>query len=115
MTENQKEDALSALLAARTLIDVEGWTQEASARRADGTKTDPYDANATCYCAYGALSAVTEDSGTSLYAFAHAEHSLKQFVKRGSYICFNDAPGRTKPQVLKLFDKAIAKLEGELG
>lgn len=106
-----REDVLCVLLAARTLIDCEGWTQNAFARDAAGESCE-YD-RATCFCALGALRAV--GSGVEearLDAVVRVQHALGN---PDGVMHFNDYPTTTKADVLHVFDLAIAAEEARLG
>ena len=91
--------ALALLIEARRLIAVEGWVQG-----------DYWNRDKDAYCARGALMAVSHcqypeeevDAWRALEALAG-----------GHLTCWNDEPGRTVEDVLALYDRAIAGLEGE--
>lgn len=100
--KTETEDILCTLLAARTLIDVEGWTTKDFGDLQDcGGK----------HCAWGAVVAVMPDDFTGLSRTILEAADWKSPLD--GVIGWNDAPGRTKAQVLKAFDKAIARLERE--
>ncbi len=103
----EQDDVLCTLLAARTLIDVEGWCQNSCASDGNGPVNLGSD-EAKCFCAFGAMYRVTDGRKP----FYNAEAAMEQTI--GACVpSWNDAPGRTKAQVLKAFDKAIARLEKE--
>lgn len=111
-----KENVLCTLLAARTIIDVDGWTQGGAGMTERG---------ACCAAVAIGIARSSElidvaDSeklrvGSDIYA---AQKALRPFMGKPFadkfIMAWNDAPGRTKAQVLKAFDKAIAKLEREM-
>lgn len=83
------------LVAARNLIDRKGWSPYAS-----GGPTMPEAAQCAglaCAAANGALGGVSLD----------ASRALREVVG-GDVYDWNDAPGRTKEEVLTAFDEAIA-------
>jgi hypothetical protein len=94
------------LIEARELI-AKGWTQGANARDLQGKIVDESDEAAVCFCVYGAISRAEccdGYSGSARDLFADAN---------GVYLidAWNDAPERTKPEVLAAFQKAIDSLE----
>lgn len=105
-----KEDILCTLLAARTLIDCEGWTQEDYARDSEGQCVDYTDPNAVCFCALGAVYVSNSNSDVRAWVNGH----LQDVIPPSRYVHeWNDAHGRTKEEVLAAFDRAIAKIEAE--
>jgi hypothetical protein len=96
------------LIEARELI-AKGWTQGANARDSQDKIVDESSEAAVCFCVYGAISRAegpAHYSGSARVGFADAtEISLIDV--------WNDAPERTKPDVLAAFDKAIAAQGGE--
>lgn len=84
------------LVAARNLIDREGHYRGSWS-------------NGRGYCIHSAIGAVTADYdfGPSTIATAHAASDLMQ--ARGYTTDWNDAPGRTKAEVLAAFDEAVAE------
>lgn len=89
-------DTHEVLVAARNLIDREGWADHA--RGGDRSPTGPQCAGLACTAAAG------EWGGVSL----HAVVALQDVVGEDLYQ-WNDTPGRTKEEVLAAFDKAIAE------
>lgn len=85
-----------------------GWTQGAYARDADGHPIDFTDDGAVCWCLEGAF--YVEDTGdhharlTALYALCDATHvdNLPEF---------NDTPGRTQAEVVRVVRMAASKME----
>ncbi len=100
MTKTVKD----VLIAARAKIE-QGWTQGASARDALSNAVAFDDQNATCWCMVGALFAA-EPIDDMLRVDARL--SLRIHPARVGISRFNDTPGRTKEEVLAVFDKAIA-------
>ena len=91
-----------ALRKARKNI-AKGWTQHWYARTSKGQECEPTDPSAVCFCTWGAIRKVDD---------AHDGEILKAFqiharIKEGIPY-WNDKKGRTKTQVLKAFDRAIA-------
>ncbi len=94
------EDTLVTLLNARTLLATEGWCQ------------GEYQSAAGSYCAYGAIS---EGSDGWMVPVITAADAIKETVGEQNLVAWNDSPRRSKAQVLKAFDKTIARLEREVG
>lgn len=105
---------VTVLKRAKKLIETKGWTQRVAARDKDGNEADPQSRKASCFCAMGAVERAALGTKDTVYttAFYHAEEALGLAVPaqyHGSIPDYNDAPRRTKAQVLALFDRAIAK------
>ena len=100
------------LVGAKALLVDKGWTQRDYARGADGYYSD--EEGASCFCGWGALlaSAVPGDmfSREAFKASAAPLKALEAVLGEGSprWVPFNDTPGRTLPEVLEVFDRAIA-------
>jgi hypothetical protein len=100
------------LVEARDLIE-KGWCQGDGARGATGKVVRPLDPDAVCFCAVGAIDRVCE--GDDLLR-EEAWHRLRLGIFgdiRGPIVKWNDAPERTKPEVLAAFQKAIDSLGAE--
>lgn len=102
--------ALLTLIRARAKIE-SGWVQGSyRARRKFRffgplvSTSDP--AKATHFCAFGALIAAEPDQNLRLDALAYLHKHVPDII------AFNDAKGRTKDEVLAVFDRAIQQLEG---
>ena len=110
------------LKAAREFI-VKGWAHpDTLAFDADRNPCPPYDKEAVSWDILGAVYAVRltpagskldEDQRRKLHEDASV--ALRLFVPRGRLGMWNDAPGRTKEEVLELYDKAIALASTEEG
>ena len=95
------------LRAARAKI-VQGWTQGAFARDAEGRSTPWQGDEAVCWCAMGAIGCVGPDHDDIAESVLIA---LQRAIGPTGYTAishFNDADGRTKDDVLAAFDRAIA-------
>ena len=88
-----------ALIAARALVE-KGWCQAADARDAGGLECASRDAEAACWCLSGAIHRACDG-----LAEDDAWDVLASLV--GDPVEWNDTPGRSKEEVLALFDKAI--------
>ncbi len=106
------------LKQARELL-AKGWTQHVSARGPDGYAADALDDRAVCWCIYGAISHVanvnTNDEWSLLWkpvqdACIAIGYTDSPGTKNGP-VKFNDAPGRTKEEVLAMLDCAITNSE----
>jgi hypothetical protein len=100
------------LLDARSLVAT-GWAQGSSARDASGESVDPWSSSATQWSLVGALVAVWAKSrrtrserDTAIAAFQKANLSLLA-ATRDSPQSWNDEPGRTRQEVLLLFELAL--------
>lgn len=95
---------LEQLRAGRERI-ARGWCQHDFARKADGTPTDGLDPEAVTWCAYGAAH---DDQRVERVL----ESALNEFA--GTYLLatWNDKSDRTQADVLALYDRAIAAVEG---
>lgn len=96
------------LIGARALI-AKGWVQDVYAVDAEGHDIDPLSHAACRFCCLGAIARVMEiaDVGNGQLADdVPATVSLEKAAGR-SIPGFNDAFGRTKEQVLAVFDQAI--------
>jgi hypothetical protein len=92
------------LREARQRIE-RGWCQGTWARTGDGAPTHSQDERANQWCALGALSCVG--------ALLNGDNFLHMALPAGWKLVgdFNDAPGRTKEDILALYDRAIALAE----
>lgn len=111
-------EVLQIVKRAREIISAPGaWTQNAFARRVDGSRVDPTSEGACKFCAVGAL------------AKAHLEIKMKTISQdlmeasnfvgmcipgatqtwRLSLASYNDDPDRTQEEVIAVFDRAIER------
>lgn len=100
------------LRAARALIaEPASWTQHTSARNRTGAPTHPRYAGAVCWCAIGAVVAVTPNRRKQLAAL----RLLGQPAATGEFFLsvWNDSPERTHAEVLAAFDRAIVLAEAQ--
>lgn len=110
-----------------------GWAQDVLACNADGDQVDPEDKDATCWCMLGALTSdklgFYEDAPRS---YARRELANTLMDQTPEYRNFdeatredkrldlefisewNDDPGRTPDQVIKLFQDTIDRLRASL-
>lgn len=100
------------LSEAKSLIE-RGWCQGAYGRTADDEDIDrdsPEDlAQAVCYCAIGAVACVSrtlEQDREMNSALTRAIRKLGFHYAGNIIIAYNDQAGRTKDEVLVLFDLA---------
>lgn len=100
---------LEILKAARELISVpERWTRDYYAKTEDGLNVASNDPRAVKWCALGAIErGGKHDRGAS----SDTEDFIEKLIGNPSrsLASFNDS--HTHPDVLALFDRAIAKLE----
>jgi hypothetical protein len=91
------KNGTEVLKAARWMLDNIGWVQ-------NHYRQDDSTGKAIGFCAVGALETVkTKKYGATNSAFKR----LRAVVDHGLIVEFNDAPGRTKQEVLNAFDQAI--------
>jgi hypothetical protein len=107
------------LKTGRELLLTRGWTQAAYARDGNGRVlgASEYDSQGTCFCAIGAVRTalisnvpIEERSFEGPWEFsARAESLLHRAVAPYAVNLFewNDAPGRTRDEVIALYDRAI--------
>lgn len=104
--------ALLTLTRARAIIE-SGWVQGRNyARRKHrffGPLVSTTHDKATHFCAFGAIIKAEPDLNLRWEAIAYLH---KQLPLTTDLISFNDTKGRTKDEVLALFDLTIQQLEG---
>lgn len=105
---------------AADLIEATGWTQGAFARDEYGNKTEPYVRSCNkgngpvCFCASGAVLNVAQavksgkDDVASEQMWDAALLLLRAEVQ-GEIVSFNDAPGRTKEEVIEAMRRTADK------
>ncbi|WNM70270.1 hypothetical protein [Myxococcus phage Mx1] len=99
------------LQEAKALIE-KGWTQGVAARDDEGIPVPSTSPVATCWCVYGALSRAEDNLGYQSGApYAGAVDAIAGVSGKSLLAVWNDAPGRTKKEVLDTFQKAIDSLE----
>lgn len=101
------------LANARSLI-AKGWTQGPTAKNAAGIAVDPTSGEAVCWCLEGALiaSGVNCEDPEATCPMCHQYLiPLGRLVGATGATSYNEALGRTKEEVLALFDRAIAACE----
>jgi hypothetical protein len=102
--KGDKLTGLDLLTQARALIET-GWCRGSSARDAKGLVTPFGGEKAVSFCASGAL---VHLSYCMTKAFRDASAALHKAVGAfGSLAYWNDAPERTKEEVLAAYDRAI--------
>jgi hypothetical protein len=80
-----------------------GWTQRIFAVNSNGVEVSPHYENAVAWCARGAVEAAYLDWKEYREAMSKLRHALGG---RKNIFEWNDAPERTKKQVLAAFKKA---------
>lgn len=109
---------LGVLKAARKLIDHPSkWTKQALARASKrGRQVVSGSGEARCFCSVGALSVATEDYTLHGRLFVAARRAIDKVAYENSgrsVISFNDHPTTRHRDIMRLFDKAIARLEAK--
>lgn len=99
-------NTVDVLKRAKSLIEDKGWTQGALARNRAGAHVCPTEHTAKSFCMLGACYAANPHPAY----MANATDELLMALPKPYFEveAFNDAPGRTKEEVLAVFDKAIA-------
>lgn len=98
-------DAVDLLMESRPLVD-KGWCQWAVARNVLGRGVEADAEDAVEWCAVGALTLVATPSGC--IGFTAARDLLAEAAGVDSIIDWNNTIGRTQPEVLEVWDRAIA-------
>jgi hypothetical protein len=97
------------LIAARAKIE-EGWCRKSYARDRQGNTVYSGNPAASSWCMAGAVAAAANNEELAL---REPFRLLDEVIGNGGNIeAYNDAPERTKEEVLAIFDKAI-QLTGE--
>ncbi|HEX6215269.1 MAG TPA: hypothetical protein VFZ38_10645 [Vicinamibacterales bacterium] len=108
-------DVKQVLIEARRLIAEKGWTQGTWARDENNVRCDTIDKAAVCFCGLGAIRAAANhpaaDPIRDKIFIWQAEEFLNEASKVSDYVKFNDTPGRTREEVLAVFDRAIGELK----
>jgi len=101
------------LRRAKSLLEERGWTQGVYARVGD-RPCHPWADNPTSFCSAGAVMAASQCVAQDGYShLAEKAVIALQGAIGGTVAFFNDAPGRTKDEVLAAFDRAIEIAERE--
>lgn len=109
---NRALDVLLTLLAGRMLIsDRKDWTTHSYARTASGGTTFPCENDAVCWCAFGAVSAVSPTNPLTM-ACENALDRAADDLFGCHTVKVNDNYGHRG--VMEIYDRAIAKLEASL-
>jgi hypothetical protein len=104
-------NTVEILKAARDLIaDETKWTQGYFAKDAQGKYVSPLDVEAACFCAIGAVSRVSGQPSFETDKSEPARYLWEVIGVSDQFVFeFNDT--HTHPEVIELFDKAIARAE----
>lgn len=106
---------IQVLKDAREILANNTWGQGVDARDAQGRMTDPHDPSATCFCSYGALVRACGPKNFTDEAYTTLQQEIVKDGYRDEFgtmlTRWNDTVGRTRGEVLDLFDKAIATAE----
>lgn len=87
----------------------QGWTQKANARLAYGKEVNSLAPDAVSWCIGGAISRAMrcDEDYQTRWAFS-------AFVPNKDIVAWNDAPERTKEEVLAKFDEVIASIKDDV-
>lgn len=106
---------LAVLTKARDILK-QGWTQGIYARTSLGSATHPASSDACKWCISGALRRATHNfaliEGEPLPPEYHeAYSSLQKECPDPDLVAWNDAPRRSKREILELLDRTISHSE----
>ena len=93
------------LIEAKAKIE-QGWCQKTDAKDKFGNFVSADSYAAVCWCSEGAIISVV-----GLNNQAEDTMDILRFITNCGIVKWNDAPERTKEEVLELFDKAIDKAD----
>lgn len=113
-----KETALAMLEGGRAVLSIPGaWGTSVYATDSAGFVVDVEDEAGCCFCAMGALLAISRRSkrkgAVGAAAFARAYRLLNEEATGGNMVAMNDASTCVAP-VLSAYDRAISRLKQEL-
>lgn len=108
---------IEVLEEAKTLLE-KGWTQGEFAKDATGRPVSPSLEGACVFCMVGAVDRASnfDDEGSCDVrgkAYAALTHEVLSSSGSRTIVSFNDAAGRTKEEVIGLFERAISKSKGD--
>lgn len=105
----RKSETVEILKAMRVKL-ANGWTQGVAARNANGVEVLSVDPKACSYCLMGALWSLGKVRRKSAVEIELIQ-TLRDAGIKAMLPTYNDAPGRTKEEILALVDKTIERLE----
>jgi hypothetical protein len=96
---------------AAELLRTKGWTQGKFARADDGERVEVMADDAACFCTLGAVYRITDRlpgicEERAVDALARAVGGCADVTAAAHVAVWNDAPGRTLPEVLAAFERA---------
>jgi hypothetical protein len=85
------------------------WTREAYARDENGQAVDIYDANATCFCAVGAIRRQNPKQHLVNMSIEHAVKAINTACREKARTIYhhNDHPETSHEDIIQVFDAAI--------
>lgn len=109
---------LATLKGAKALLaKPENWTKEFSARNSDGQQVSCRSEEARSWCLLGAVDRANTDAGHSDLIYTQSRDFIIDLLKFNSFLkvlTWNDAPGRTHGEVVRLLNKGIGRLKNEV-
>jgi len=87
----------------------QGWTQKANARMADGKEVNSLAPEAVSWCAGGAI-----NKAMRCYEDYETCWVFRAVVPNQDIVAWNDAPERTKEEVLAKFDEVISSIKDDV-
>jgi hypothetical protein len=111
-------DVLRLLKVGRERLQ-RGWCQGALARTADGIAVNPENPRAAQWCMLGAVGYMplintSVPANLAVWPASQAIYeTLCQRCANKPTIAFNDSLGRTKEEVIHIYDLTIARLEAQ--
>lgn len=106
-----KSEVIRVLDEAKKVLIEKGWTQGYYAKDAQGELVGIHDGDACSFCAVGAIHRASEDA--SDWARDEAGNAVVAVTPGFNIPIYNDAKGRTKDEILALFDKAKEQVNGQ--
>jgi len=108
----KNNDVITAAKEARRLIAEVGWCQGFDAKDAQGHLVWALDPEAVCFCVFGAVErAFSGQPIESRYMIDDEIDDELGYMTMGKW---NDVEGRTRDEVVAMFERVIAKLEAKL-
>ena len=111
--ENRELDSVEVLKRARELV-ANGWTRKTIARDANGRFVTVLSREATSFCVVGGLMRAQSEMGGFITRNLRRVLEIAADIEYRDIADWNDEPGRTKEEVLAVYDKAIESLSPQL-
>lgn len=93
-------------MKAYELLEQMGWCQGANARNWAGKKVDPHHKSACRFCLIGALDKIYDATSIAMMEAKLALYQQRVIPHNMGLAEWNDAPGRTKEEVIAALKQA---------